>query len=1200
MESISRRLSWNNQSGRDDANEALKKAMSEVMRSTRSASDTEAPVNVKEEGNTPLGDFAGVRPGRNIEDVERDALDHLFRSTKTESKVEPTLKSPVRNIRKLLKSHRVPQEVSPSEVLRATASTQPDITTIDPITNRRVPQGGVPVLHQDTVSFTPKTENVDAHMNLSQKIEGDGFPDDADKYGPVKWNEPDGLPDATPEEQSKKYDDLSKYRAPGDRKKDQADSITSKYDDLGDYKPVRWNEPDGLQKPTAEENSKQYKDLGRYEPTKYDDPTASRKLTPEEESKKYKDLGSYKATSWNEPNGLQGPTPEELSKNYTDLNEYGAVRWNEPDGLQQPTLEERTKNYDDLDSYGAVRWNEPNGLQKQTREELSKNYDDLDQYNAVRWNEPDGLQQPTAEELSKDYNDLGSYGAVRWNEPDGLQKATSEELSKNYNDLGEYKPVGWNEPDGLPKLTPEELSKNYEDLRVYDGPREASNSTLEAFEKTQLDTTPKGQPLARKVEVASEDPGKEYKDLNEYGPVRWNEPDGLQKLTPEELSKNYDDLHRYGAVRWNEPDGLPEPTPEEKSKHYKDVHKYAPRDIEDVPTRVHPEEASKDYKDLHSYGPIRWNEPDGLQKLSPEEKSKAYKDLPAYAASSEAFARQHPEEASKEYKDLDKYAKYENNAAITRVHPEEASKQYTDLDQYEPQSFDSPSEPYHVGSQATPLDEPVKQYDDLDRYDPQQFDSSITPYPIHPEEATKDYPDLNRYADTRRDEPSGKVDTSSRGTKPSTDYSHVDKTNYLDHLTAQEIRADIAAKIKDSEYHNTELELAKVEHEKSWDSASKDALDHLRQHAKPSTARELTGNYVRDFPEEFSTSWSTENSPSKQSLLSAEHINDFSSIPLQPTSASTTAHESSAAELESIEETEPSSMDESFPSNTFKLQPAVDRQPNTPVGLTAQQRRKRDADPYSKTPQGLETSYKEECGTTIWPALVKHYASTSSAEEAVEETTSTPEEPHLYQVLAYDPTTDDIRVAEMKSGVHDTASPLTPAEALVQLSSPARFFPYFAPLESQGYEMISGQGDVLVFRKVRDASPTPIPLPESSASTSPAPPTHPPVNPIDMMGKPPITGNFASPTGFVNYDNVAEPSDKPEPPFRAAAAASEELSSKKQEAREAHPRYDYRRHWKDRRQHHFYDFFKLTFHGLVWGTVALYTVGAASKVLSGH
>jgi hypothetical protein len=33
------------------------------------------------------------------------------------------------------------------------------------------------------------------------------------------------------------------------------------------------------------------------------------------------------------------------------------------------------------------------------------------------------------------------------------------------------------------------------------------------------------------------------------------------------------------------------------------------------------------------------------------------------------------------------------------------------------------------------------------------------------------------------------------------------------------------------------------------------------------------------------------------------------------------------------------------------------------------------------------------------------------------------------------------------------------------------------------------------------------------------------------MGKPPVTGNFASPTGFVNYDTVTEQVHKPAPPY---------------------------------------------------------------------
>lgn len=1105
IESLNRRLSWDNQAGLEDTKAALKKAMSDVIRSA--AVDGTRVAHVKDVGNAKPDDFAGLRPGRNIEDVERDALDHLFRSNKDKADDAP-IKTPLSNIRKYLKTQRTPRDVTPGEVLRATAVVDDPDSIIDPITNRRVPR--------DT-SFTPKTEDVDVHTNPARQNEDD-FPDDAHKYGPVQWNEPDGLPEQNPEEQSKKYNDLSKYRAP-EQSTDSAEK--PKYDDLGDYKPVKWNEPDGLQKPTAEEESKNYNDLDKYKPTKYDDPNAPRKLTPEEESKQYKDLKNYKASTWNEPDGLQEPTPEELSKNYADLDKYeGAVRWNEPDGLQQKTPEELSKNYNDLDKYGAVRWNEPDGLQQQTPEELSKNYNDLDKYGAVRWNEPDGLQKPTAEELSKNYGDLDQYGPVRWNEPDGLQKETPEEASKHYTDLGEYKPVAWNEPDGLRRLTPEELSKEYEDLQAYDGPRVASNSVLQAYAKSQLDTTPKGQVLPSKVEVAAEDPGREYNDLDKYGPVRWNEPDGLQKPTPEELSKNYDDLHLYGAVRWNEPDGLRIPTPEEESKAYKDVHLYSAASPE-APSRVHPEEASKAYTDLGSYGPVRWNEPDGLRKLTPEEQSKAYSDLPAYAASREASARRHPEELSKEYKDLDKYAKFENNAAITRVHPEEASKQYEDLDKYEPQSFDSPSEPYAT---TASLDGTLKQYDDLARYDPQQFDSASTSYPVHPEQATKDYTDLDRYAAAEEHAPngsSGTVYTPPRDPRPSMEHSHYgtletgkDETGTLDRLTAREVRADVQKEKKDQ----GRLEQAKVEHEKSWDAASEDAQNALKQ-AKSSSAQSFTGNYARDFPEDFSASWSTENSPSKKALFPDSPVSDSLSSPLPGIDAS-------------AKDAELSSMDESFPSP--KLESALDRHIS---GQGTLRRRKFEADPYSTAPQGLETSYEQECaGLSTWPTTVKHYGASSGKGSSDGSEAVGSETPKVYKVLAYDWKVDAVRVAETSSGVDSDTPPLTPAEVITRLSNPSKFFPYFAPLESQGYEIVSGTGDVLVFHRVREPSASPLPLPPTvstapTETTDSAVPKPAAVNPIDMMGKPPITGNFASPTGFVNYDNVTERAHKPAPPF---------------------------------------------------------------------
>jgi hypothetical protein len=136
--------------------------------------------------------------------------------------------------------------------------------------------------------------------------------------------------------------------------------------------------------------------------------------------------------------------------------------------------------------------------------------------------------------------------------------------------------------------------------------------------------------------------------------------------------------------------------------------------------------------------------------------------------------------------------------------------------------------------------------------------------------------------------------------------------------------------------------------------------------------------------------------------------------------------------------------------------------------------------------------------------------------QGVESTSEAPE-PTLYKILAYDPTMQSISTAETTSIVPDTASALTPAEVLLRLSNPSKFFPHFEPLQAQGYEIVSGSGDVLVFRKVRSAGPAEV---KEEPSPSPRDRMKKATNPIDGTQSGPIatTGNFASPTGFVNHD----------------------------------------------------------------------------------
>ncbi|KAF4438673.1 hypothetical protein F53441_12746 [Fusarium austroafricanum] len=908
---LKRNLSWEAKS---------KAALQKAARGSHRSAD---PIKFASIGQvkTWASDLLGIRPGANIEDVERSAIDHLFRGDKKA------------NILKATSTHAhhfsrpTPNAATPKDTLFSAVHGQ-DSTFIDPITNRRVTKSstaGTAARFEEKRDYEPTD-----FVNVS--VEADSTPkyDDLDKYKPTKDIE-------TEQHDQPKYDDLDKYEPVIDERPAQEQPV--EYDDLDKYGPVKHNEPDGKRPTTAEEDSKQYKDLDKYASTGLDDPLAKRQMTAEEQS----------------------------------------------------------KLYDDLDQYKPVYYNEPDGKRAQTTEELSKNYDDLDKYGAVYWNEPDGLREPTPEELSKNYKDLSSYG-----------------------------PVTYNEPDGLRRLTPEEESKKYDDLDSYANPFDASQSVLKAHEKAQMDTTMRGKPLAPKVDAPAEDFASKYDDLHKYGPVHWNEPDGLREPTPEELSKNYDDLHLYGAVRHNEPDGLRPLTAEEMSKHYKDTHMYAARDLSPPVERVHPEEASK-----------------------------AYKDIPGYHnfENADSPARIHPEEASKKYADLGAYASFENDGQTERMHPEEASKQYKDLYKYPSVGFEEAIRVKHVHPE-----ELTKHYTDLGSYRPSGFVSQAQAYPVNPEEASKVYQDLHKYNAVRHNEPNGKMsiplDEVARGlrefdskagsqdspdTTPntygtpnrSTPGSTETKIDPVDPESAEAIRAAVLRRAYENSQRAKSQSL----------SGTKDQVESQLSSSGP----KLTGNYTRDFPEDFVTSWSKDNSPSKSALCP----NNYSGK-LAPVKEVSNATE---------DDVEPGSMDESFPIEDSKLQPALDRY----TGRVYK-------DHYSHVPQGLQTSYSEECGRSTMPVMEKHYAQQKA--KAMDKPNEKPNTVS-YKILAFDPTSKMMSVAQVNSVVGANDSPMAVPDALVKLAHPAKFLPYFKSLQNQGYEVISGSAHMLVFRQMRPASESP-------------------------------------------------------------------------------------------------------------------------------
>lgn len=278
----------------------------------------------------------------------------------------------------------------------------------------------------------------------------------------------------------------------------------------------------------------------------------------------------------------------------------------------------------------------------------------------------------------------------------------------------------------------------------------------------------------------------------------------------------------------------------------------------------------------------------------------------------------------------------------------------------------------------------------------------------------------------------------------------------------------------------------------------------------PSEAREsevkLTGNYARDFPEEFSTSWSVDNSPSESNLLPKAEGED---------AEASVVEKNADAELSS---------GQSVPIQDGRLQPALDRQLQL----------KETEDAYSHAPQGLETGFGEECdGKEALPTKEHHFTPTPTPTRV----------PELYKILAYDSGSQNITVAEATSTLHDKTIPSSLADILVCLSKPSKFLPHFKSLEEQGYEIVSGSGDVLVFRKVRPSKIEET-LPRPEPTTRPRP-----INPIDLMGHPAV-GNFASPTGFVNYDALDEAEVKPAPPFRSRTHTQREPGSQEKRSEE--------------------------------------------------
>ena len=177
---------------------------------------------------------------------------------------------------------------------------------------------------------------------------------------------------------------------------------------------------------------------------------------------------------------------------------------------------------------------------------------------------------------------------------------------------------------------------------------------------------------------------------------------------------------------------------------------------------------------------------------------------------------------------------------------------------------------------------------------------------------------------------------------------------------------------------------------------------------------------------------------------------------------------------------------------------------------------------------------------TAKPATPSPVAAEISSKDLVSPTIRW-QDPPIYKVLAYDSGNDMMSTATTTSNFSGAEKPISIPQALSQLYQPARFVPHFAELQREGYQVIFGTKDLLVFRKVKPE------VAEAAAEEVEGgiedhglvggigakkevddlrEKLRGEVNPVDGTTRrpehvvEPQTGNFASPTGFVNLDPI--------------------------------------------------------------------------------
>ncbi|KAL4793833.1 hypothetical protein BDV19DRAFT_365929 [Aspergillus venezuelensis] len=110
------------------------------------------------------------------------------------------------------------------------------------------------------------------------------------------------------------------------------------------------------------------------------------------------------------------------------------------------------------------------------------------------------------------------------------------------------------------------------------------------------------------------------------------------------------------------------------------------------------------------------------------------------------------------------------------------------------------------------------------------------------------------------------------------------------------------------------------------------------------------------------------------------------------------------------------------------------------------------------------------------PALTE-----TATESEATSATNEPLKSEKYRIFAYDRTTSLVTEGETISSLPASSEHVHPTDILARLKYPAKFLPCLNQMHAEGYEIVSGGKDILVFRKVAESENAVEDIPENAA-----------------------------------------------------------------------------------------------------------------------